>query len=80
MDFWSYPAKTQQAVKVRVSVREAVQPPDSRARIWRAAAVNRSLQSGGPCVSEAKIDRNNVQPWVIILALRREIYSVKFGN
>ncbi|KAF3849934.1 hypothetical protein F7725_019653 [Dissostichus mawsoni] len=68
MDFWSYPAKTQQAVKVRVSVREAVQPPDSRAR------------SGGPCVSEAKIDRNNVQPWVIILALQPEIYSVKFGN
>lgn len=42
--------------------------------------MNRSLQSGGPCVSEAKIDRNNVQPWVIILALRPEIYSVKFGN
>lgn len=37
MDFWSYPAKTQQAVKVGVSVSGALQPDpdplDRRARV-----------------------------------------------
>lgn len=47
MDFWSYPAKAQQAVKVRVSVSGALQPGGPAPSLRTAGHGSGEVRQGG---------------------------------